>query len=180
MKIFLTTDTHFGHRKMEEYCGRPPDFESRILKKLAQTRPDILIHLGDFCIGNDERWHATFMQTLNKNTPLCKKWLVRGNHDHKSNAWYLSHGWDWVGHYFQDRIGGRNILFSHSPVMYKKLQSSLWGSDSFDVNIHGHFHNNGHREGEFNPGDNLVKYRLLAIENTDYNPVELESFLSSK
>lgn len=184
-KIYLITDTHFGHEKMQIYCNRPKGFEELIIRNLMQVKPDILIHLGDFCIGGDEYWHEKFMGVVN-----CKKWLIRGNHDRKSNAWYLSHGWDWVGHKFQDRFLGKNIMFSHSPVRYTDMQSALWGSDSFDINIHGHFHNNLHRllegifvvEGEKERNEidlaNLTpRHKLLAIEETDYKAVSLDKFI---
>ena len=186
MKIYLITDTHFGHEKMQVYCNRPKGFEDSILKKLLQVKPDLLIHLGDFCIGNDEKWHKEYFSRLN-----CKNWLIRGNHDRKSNSWYLSHGWDWIGHYFQDRFFGKNILFSHTPVRYTEMKSGLWGSDSFDLNIHGHFHNNLHRlqeskfvvegEKERNEVDlaNLTpRHKLLSIEETNYQPISLERFLN--
>lgn len=36
MKIWLTTDTHFNHKKMIEYCGRPENFEEIIKKELLK------------------------------------------------------------------------------------------------------------------------------------------------
>jgi calcineurin-like phosphoesterase family protein len=48
MKYWVITDTHLGHGKMEEYCGRPKDFEDRILRNLTCVQEsDVLIHLGD-------------------------------------------------------------------------------------------------------------------------------------
>ena len=186
MKIYLTTDTHFGHAKMKEYCGRPDGFENKILKNLEHlTSDDLLIHLGDFCIGDDERWHNIFNMKVR-----ARKWLILGNHDHKSNEWYLNHGWDFVGAKFQDRLFGKNILFSHTPVRYDKFASGMWSSAAFDINIHGHFHNNLHRlqDGIFVvPGEkernfidlkNLTpRHKLLSIEYTHYQPVLLEKFI---
>lgn len=179
MKIWLISDSHFGHDKMMEYCGRPKGFEQKILNNLFKTvkKDDILIHLGDFCIGNDEFWHTSFMQV-----PTLKKWLLRGNHDRKSTTWYLSHGWDWVGDHMSNFFFGKKILFSHTPTKY---------DGCFDMNIHGHFHNNLHRllegryvvegEKERNEVDlaNLTpRHKLLAIEETNYQPVLLENFIT--
>lgn len=186
MKIYLTTDTHFGHDKMVEYCGRPKDFGKRIMEGLDIIEPnDILIHLGDFCIGNDEAWHRIFYEEVEG-----KHWLIKGNHDHKSNEWYIRNGWDWVGAKFQDKFFGKNIMFSHTPIRYEIERSGLYTTDSFDINIHGHFHNNLHRlqEGKFvvegekerNEIDlaNITpRHKLLSIENTNYQPVLLESFI---
>ena len=61
MRIWLTTDTHFGHQRMIEF-GRPQDFEVKIGKAISEVvKPeDVLIHLGDFCIGKDEYWHEFY------------------------------------------------------------------------------------------------------------------------
>ena len=178
MNIFLLSDTHFGHRKMEEYCGRPADFEQRIFKNLKQIQPDdVVIHLGDFCIGDDVRWHEEWEAAL----PTNKRILIRGNHDRKSDSWYYAHGWHTVadslsGHYFN-----RYITFSHIPI-----------PDIQNLNIHGHFHNNLHRllegkyvvEGEKERNEPVLKiltknHVLLALENVDYQPITLERFLTT-
>lgn len=192
MKIYLTTDTHFYHDKMTQYCHRPENHTEITGNNLLalnghMTSSDVLIHLGDICIGKDEEAHELYIEPLR-----CKKWLIRGNHDSKSNLWYLAHGWDWVGYKFQDILFGKSILFSHTPVEYRETPSLLWGSDAFDLNIHGHYHNTLHRlqearfisrvEAERNIElKNITeRHALLALEYTDLKPVLLEDFLNSK
>ena len=176
MKIFLISDTHFNHSKMVEYCGRPKDFSEIIKKELLKSisKDDILIHLGDVCFGNDKENNNWFGENLN-----CRKWLVRGNHDNKSNAWYLENGWDFVCDSFVFKFEGKKILFSHQPL---KIADN-------DFNIHGHFHNALPRllrgewkvdgEKERNEQDllNLTsdKHKLIALEETKYKPVLLKS-----
>lgn len=167
MKIYLIADTHFGHENIKIYSNRPDGFEEMILKELKKIKGDVLIHLGDFCFGKDEYWHKKFMEVVN----CQKKWLIRGNHDKKTTVWYLKHGWDWVGHKFQERIFGKNILFSHAPVSHTKIQSELDGAGSFDLNIHGHLHD---REVK----SKSLKHKLVSIEKTNYKPVNLEKFIS--
>lgn len=178
MKIYLITDTHFNHEKIKEYCGRPDNYEDIIWKGLKQISTDsILIHLGDICIGDDENINNGFKSLL------CKKILVKGNHDRKSDNWYLEHGWDFVCDKFQIERFGKKIMFSHTPSI---------DDGEFDINIHGHFHNTLHRllEGKFvvegekerNERDLRVltpKHKLLAIEYTSYMPIELEKFLNN-
>lgn len=178
MKIWLITDTHFGHEKMHEYCNRPIGFEDKIFSELEKIpESDLLIHLGDICIGKDEYWHTVLAEL-----PF-KKWLIRGNHDGKSLSWYLSHGWDYVGDEIKLKLFGKKILLSHTPLPLP---------DGFDINIHGHFHNTLHRllekqwvtpdEEKRNEKDleNLTpKHKLLAIEYTDYKSVTLESQLEA-
>lgn len=160
-KIWLITDTHFGHDKMIQYCNRPEDFSSIILNNLLKmVQPDdLLIHLGDICIGQDVLWHERL------NVIPCKKILVRGNHDHKSDSWYMSNGWDFVCTSFINRFEGKNILFSHAPLPISNN----------DFNIHGHLHNGTHHEDIF--GLLTDKHILLSIENTNYKPVLLETLI---
>lgn len=167
MKVHIITDTHLGHSRLTEMGVRPAGFTEEILKRLSHIQNiDMLIHLGDFCIGDDIAWHEKFFKALD---PKMKKILVRGNHDHKGNAWYISHGWDFVCDRFRMRFNGKDILFSHEPSDYE-------GSD---LNIHGHLHNNDHRSerylGSYDPNFN----RLLAIENTKYRAVDLDYFIRS-
>ena len=175
MNIWLTTDTHFGHDKMLEYCGRPKDHSERILKALYRIpTEDLIIHLGDVCIEKDEYWHNCLRN-------LSNKILIIGNHDRKSYNWYLEHGWKFVAEQFIWNYLGKRILFSHIP---------LKNDGQFDINIHGHFHNTLKRmreqkwvtpdEEARNKGviDILTpKHKLLALEFTNYQPVLLKTFL---
>ena len=165
MKYWLITDTHFNHiDKMQEFCGRPLNYEELIFKGLSRIpKDDILIHLGDICIGEDAQVHAKYIQPLE-----CRKILVRGNHDKKTNSWYLSNGWDFVVDSMLIEVFGKRILFSHKP------QQDL---GYFDINIHGHFHNSNRREEEFKDicSD---KHKLLAIEYTKYMPTNLDPFIN--
>lgn len=80
---WVTSDTHFNHRKLEEY-GRPEGFEVEIIKGLQQIpEGSILLHLGDFCIGAEEYSHAMFMGATHQ---CAKRILVRGNHDGKAET----------------------------------------------------------------------------------------------
>lgn len=164
MNIYISSDTHFGHDKMIELCGRPIGFENLIVKGFKVLQPDdLLIHLGDICIGKDAERHEQYIQPIK-----CKKILCKGNHDQKSNSWYLSHGWDFVCDSFADVYFGKRIVFSHIPQRYM---------GQFDINIHGHFHNSDFREQEL---AHLVSryHKLLAIENTNYKLVNLKDFIN--
>lgn len=157
MKVYAISDTHFNHKKLIEY-GRPEDFEDRILTALRKASGDMLIHCGDFAIGGDEEAHFRFMHATQG---FKTRVLVRGNHDHKSNAWYYHQGWDFVCDSFSAKLFGKKILFTHIPA--KK--------GGFDHNIHGHLHGNAHRlEGEvaelYEPGYHID----LAPEIRNYAP----------
>ena len=169
MIYWIITDTHLGHDKptspMITECGRPENFSKKILKNLLNTVTveDIVIHLGDICIGDEEKWHNKLAEVID-----CKRWLIRGNHDKKSDKWYLDHGWNFVADYIQLDKYGKKILLSHKPV----------ADCGYDINIHGHFHNSDFRRYE----PELVaikndKQFLLALEYTNYMPTNLERII---
>lgn len=160
--FWVITDTHFGHGRMLEYCDRPEGFEDLIFAELAVIRPcDVLIHLGDFCIKRDEYWHEAFMSRC----AAGKKWLLRGNHDKKTMAWYLAHGWDCVATQLVMRLLGRDLALSHYP---------LAPSDDWDLNIHGHVHKL--RADELS----LPHQHLVSLEENNYRPLNLRKIVEGR
>ncbi len=169
MKIWIFSDSHLGHAKMIEYCGRPENHSDIILENLHDlVRPgDMLIHLGDVCIGNDGKWHS-LLDTL---LPDTIRFLIKGNHDSKSVNWYLEHGWNIVEPSLLFQYAGKKILFTHRPTPK---------TSEFDINIHGHMHNNLHRmDDETKKWYDPTYNKLLEIETNGYNPVLLEEFVNS-
>lgn len=162
MSFWLVSDTHFGHDKIKEYEGRPDKFELKILNCLLDNMEskDTLIHLGDICIGNDEKWHENLCMVPGK------KWLIRGNHDKKNIEWYLSHGWSSVCDYFVLNYFGNKILFSHKPIY----------DIPCNVNIHGHLHNNEHRKDELQVEYFLNVKQFICV---GYIPCKLSKIIKS-
>lgn len=161
MNIWITTDTHFSHKALVEY-GRPKDFELKIKKALKNcVKPDdLLVHLGDVCIGNDAENNNWFKKELG-----CKTYLIRGNHDTKSINWYLNNGWDVVADRLDIEMFGKRICFTHMPVAWDGY---------FDINYHGHFHDTDHRRNEPDFNKILCGYnKLISLEKTNYQPVKL-------
>lgn len=166
MNYWITTDTHFNHLQMIEYCGRPINFGILIRKHLKSMvkKGDVLIHLGDICIGNDTKCNNWFKELPSRNI------LVKGNHDNKSHKWYMENGWDLACDRLDLNIFGKKIAFTHIPVGWDGY---------FDVNIHGHFHNANYRRYEEDLKKIINSYhKLLAIEYTDYKPVNLDKFIN--
>ncbi len=151
-----------------------------ITKRWRETvgAEDIVIHLGDVFIGPKEGWEVLRPQLSGR------KILVRGNHDRgHSNTWWLNHGFD----FSCDGMMFRKYWLSHEPT-------NAWPEGAIG-NIHGHLHNvwNG-----FHPPDPMVENgdvlfikpwetrqlmcqgsRLLALEYTNFRPVEFDKFLSN-
>lgn len=164
MKAYIISDTHFNHEKIIEYCNRPTDHEYKMLKAMGEIRKgDCLIHLGDIGIGEDAMIHEEMIAPLD-----CRKILVMGNHDSKSWSWYMDHGWDFVCDSFKLKYCGKIICFSHKP--------QPWDGE-WEINVHGHLHNLGHREKEFK--ELKQWHRLYAPELMNYQPIELSKFIQT-
>ena len=155
---WIIADTHFLHRKIAEYCGRPQGFETLIMQNLEVVRPnDILIHLGDLEFGRYEPFWTWC------NWSACTKVLIRGNHDHKSISYYMERGFDFCCDSFELRKYGKHIRFSHKPYI---------GYGKHDVNIHGHMHNDDHHDYILDE-----KSKLISLEYNNYKPVLLRSLV---
>jgi len=168
-QYWVTTDTHFGHEKIIKIGDRPKNYEQLMLNGLERIKEnDVLIHLGDFAFENEEGWTEKFLSSLKG-----KAWLVKGNHDKRSDFWYLGKGWDFVGRSLTLKRFGKKILFSHMP--------QAW-SGQFDLNIFGHFHNNNHRCWEEWLIERITpdKHYLLAQEEQNYVPIPLKSIVNDK
>lgn len=132
--IWLITDTHFNHLKLEEWGDRSGDWQDRLWKSLKSIpAEDTLIHLGDVCIGGDGLIHSELSQLK------CRKVLVRGNHDKKSLTFYQSY-WDFVCDGLDLLYHGHYLHLTHRPQRER---------GNITHNIHGHTHGNMHRSEEY-------------------------------
>lgn len=175
MKYYVTTDTHFGHEMLTNHEHRQLGYEAQILKNLKTVRGDVLIHLGDFCIGNDAAWHRQFMDIVKDN--FTKIILVRGNHDNKSYSWYYDAGWDFVCETMRLRVFGKEVLFSHMPVLAEDSKYTLY--HKVDINIHGHLHGNGEYSHRAIPGYSAGFHYDCAVDTHDMKPVLLEKIIAT-
>ena len=79
--IFFTSDTHFGHSKVIEYCNRPfataEEMDDELIKRWNEvvSPGDTVYHLGDFSFCGMERSREILNQL--KGTKI----LIKGNHD---------------------------------------------------------------------------------------------------
>jgi len=169
--VWVIADTHFGHYMLRDANLRPRFFEEDLLRSIrASVEPgDLLIHLGDFCFGDDAQWASAYSFA----TVGATRVLVRGNHDSKSNAWYRAHGFHFVCQDLRDTYFGKRILFSHEPRSVDAMEAIV-----ADLNVHGHTHGNAHRDDELPsrvPGLHLE----VACETLGYGPVSLRKLLNA-
>lgn len=170
MKIYAITDTHLGHDKLwRDWQTRHEGFDQEILDNLAKQNGDILLHLGDVCIGKDSELVPPFIEAAKNFKHLV---LVKGNHDNKSDSWYYGQGFDFVCDEFTTRYFGKTINFTHAPICSRNAKRGI------DYNIHGHLHGtaeDSHRQvyGVYDERFNID----LAPEIRGYKAISLEGLL---
>lgn len=124
--IWLTADNHFNHKNIIEYCKRPfrtvEEMDEVMIKKWNEKvkKEDLVIHLGDFCLGSKEKIKET-RKRLNGTVIL-----IPGNHDRKIMRDY---GFIIVEGYI--RI--KNLILTHRPLPLEEIPKGF-------VNVHGHMH----------------------------------------
>lgn len=152
-KIWVTSDNHFFHKNIIKYCNRP--FNSvEDMNEYMIKRWNKKVRKRDIVLhlGDFAFKHQDREVRRRLNGTII---LIMGNHDYKS----MKHN----GFIVIDkilRIG--NLLFSHSPLPIEKIPKGF-------INVHGHIHHKKSYSGI-----------NVSVENTDYEPVELDSLLKRK
>ena len=163
----ILADPHFNHIAMIDICNRPENFQLRLQQSLSQIpNGDIFICLWDFCIWRDELMHQYMLWALD-----CTKILIRWNHDKKSDAWYLNHGWDLVLDEMKLDMYGFHILFTHAPVIFDHY---FFDEHPYSVNIHWHLHRWEHRTTTEDSG---YQHYLVSCELQWYQTQTLQSII---
>lgn len=166
MNYWIISDTHFNHSKIEEWGGRKGDWQEQLWKGLESIpKGDILIHLGDICIGEDALIHKRIASLK------CDKILIRGNHDGKSLGWYKDNGWDAVVDGIEMIFHGHYLHLTHRPS--RPQGNTTW-------NVHGHTHGNMHRSEEYLEFYSKEYHIDISPELMGYSPIRLDSLLKGR
>lgn len=161
--IWFTSDTHFMHENIIQYCGRPfanAEFMDEFLIEQWNTlvKPGHKIyHLGDVACGygGNERRLGNLLRRLNG-----KKRLNPGNHDHlksvalhdhfeKIEYWSGAKEWPFFTHHVplnRENFRGENVI----------------------AQVHGHTHNKFMKE---------PYYINVCVDVCNYRPMHLDEIL---
>lgn len=163
IRRYLVADAHYGHKNMEQFCGRPRGFEYKLNTNIKHTvrAQDEIIFLGDVVFRNKD-----FLISMIQDLP-GRKILTKGNHDKHSDTWFYNAGFDFVC----DRIVIGKYVLSHFPVNIEEGQ----------INIHGHFHNVLASRWEPYLAERLTdSHYLCSLEIADYKPILLHTAIGSE
>lgn len=127
--IYFTSDTHFGHENIINYCQRPfscvEAMDTFMLEQINATvkEDDTLYHLGDFA------WH-NIAKEIRDQIKCQDIHLVWGNHDkHDIKGLFKS-----THNILELAIEGQEIVLCHYPMRaWNRSHYGAW-------NLFGHVH----------------------------------------
>ena len=160
MKRWFISDTHFSHKNIIKYTGRPYETVEEMNRSLIDNwnqcvdAEDQVFFLGDFGLGDVEHLHSICSQL--KGHKIC----IRGNHDR--NASYMMRvGFSLVLESAFLKIGQHNVELIHIPS----------NPTPSHFQLHGHVH-------EKRPKKIVSNQLNLCVEVWDYKPVSEKTFLA--
>ena len=141
MAIFFTSDTHFGHKNILEYCSETRPFKS--IEEHDQhvincwnskvSKGDSVYHLGDFSLSTKE-YTEYVLSKLNGSIGL-----IKGNHDNGISG-PLTKKFAFIKDYHMAKVKDnemgctQKIVLSHYPIETWNFQhQGSWA-------LHGHSH----------------------------------------
>lgn len=157
MKVFIISDTHFGHENIIRYCNRPFSSVEEMDRVMIENwnkvvgKDDLVIHLGDFCFYRKKTKVSELVGKLNG-----KKLLIMGNHDNHSEQFYRDCGFHTVSRF--PILWHSFYLLSHAPLELSETTPYF--------NFYGHVHNDSKYI------DTLTS-KCVSVERIDYTPMFL-------
>lgn len=147
-RLFFTSDTHFSHKAIIQYCNRPfrtvQEMDDTIVGNWNRIVPEdgIVFHLGDFAFGSQSDWRRV-RERLNGTIVL-----IIGNHDMKMYSRQPGLFRELFAYSTQQmtiRVGGRRIILNHYPLLcftgtFKPDKDKVW-------QLFGHVHSGPLNDG---------------------------------
>ncbi len=164
MTIFFTSDTHFDDARRLRIDHRPFDsieeHDAALIARwnAAVGREDEIYHLGDVTAAKKSARVSELLAALNG-----RKHLIIGNND--PPATIDNKRWASVAPYRELEIDGRRIILCHYP--FRTWHDMGKGA----IDLHGHSH------GRLKEA---TRQYDVGVDVFDYQPVTLETILSSK
>jgi calcineurin-like phosphoesterase family protein len=173
-KVFFTSDTHFNHGNIIEYCQCPFKNVDAMNEKIINNwnsvvgEDDIVFHLGDFCLGGSAEWNKV-LDRLNGHI-----YLTYGNHDLKNIRQGVSDRFEYVGMQMRIEIGKQKIYLNHYPFLcFEGGYKDVW-------QLFGHVHTRKNNTG-VDAGRLQYLYPTqydVGVDNNDFTPVSYEQVRS--
>lgn len=169
-RVFFTSDTHFYHPNIIDYCERPfanvEQMNEALIENWNRTvgKQDIVFHLGDFSFGGSKQWNE-LLSRLNG-----KIYLILGNHDLKNiRAGYLTK-FEQVAMEMYIEVEKQPIYLSHYPFLcYGGAYDGAW-------QLFGHVHTRRNNTGkDFSRLGMLFPTQYdVGVDANNFTPISFE------
>lgn len=179
VKIWFTSDTHFGHKNIITFCERPfnsvEEMDNAIIERWNSKvgKDDIVFHLGDFAFASNKRWQELIYK-LNG-----KIYLILGNHD--ITRWpgtYTMQLFDRVENQMMLKIDNKyKVYLNHFPFLC--YDGTYRNPEDCTIQLHGHVHQ---RIGDIGKDAQRLQYRFpyqydVGVDNNNFYPISWEEIL---
>jgi len=181
---FFTSDTHFGHNNIIDYCKRPfhdiDDMNDQLIENINRvvSVTDELFHLGDFAFGGGKP--GDFREKIN-----CENiHLIMGNHDpHKNDGSPTDALAEWFA---SIRSMATVKLVADHGLTTAKAHLCHYPIESWRGKNNGYIHLHGHTHGLLDSGgiwrmdigvDGSVTHRRHR-DATDYRPYSEQEIIT--
>lgn len=175
-RVFVIGDSHFYHKNIIRYCGRPwnsgrnpagelivTDDDVRRMNEDMIARwnsvvgpDDVVFSTGDFCFGNRSKALSICSRLAGR------KRIILGNHDRLKFKEYYEIGFERV--YDHPIVIRDFIIMSHEPLQWVK-DGSVW------LSVYAHVHDQEMYK------DFTANTFCSSAERIDYTPVELDEII---
>lgn len=156
-KIYFTGCTHFGHSKIIGYCNRPFNTLQEMDDELVHNwnitvdKNDLVYLLGDFAWRNWQQYAERLNGII---------YLIKGNHDKRSNKFYLEHC------KFRSVSTLSDIKINNKPLTLCHYGMRVWNKSHFNA-----WHLYSHSHGRL---PSMGKSWDVGVDNNNYKPISFE------
>ena len=171
--IFFTSDTHFGHSKIIDYCKRPFSSIEEHDKTLIQNwnnvvgQDDTVFHLGDFAYGNSQ-FVSNIIKQLNGNIIL-----IKGNHDLRNMNPTLYNMFSDAVYQARILIDKQTVYLNHFPFLCFEHGDINLYKDNYSIQLFGHVHS-----GPLTSSEDTSRLNILlptqydvGVDNNNFTPI---------
>ena len=137
-KLFFTSDNHFHHAAIKQFCKRPfkdaEEMDRVMIEKWNEKVPKdgLVFHLGDFVWGGYNAW-KNIRDKLNGDIIL-----VRGNHDAKNLTSTAHNLFKDVAQQLRIDVEDRRVWLNHFPLL--AYSGTYRDMNGYEWNLFGHIH----------------------------------------
>lgn len=171
--LFFTSDTHFGHKHILDFCHRPyRDVEEHDRALIDNWNSvvgvdDTVFHLGDFGFGGFPFWKQ-IREQLNGHIIL-----IVGNHDWKNLTAGSKLLFDECISQARIIIDGKTIYLNHFPFLcFSHANIETYGKD-YAIQLYGHIHS-----GPLSTSNDMTRCSIcyptqydVGVDNNNFTPI---------